>query len=125
LATRWFFFLLPEVRQKGALESELAQMAQARDQLVKMRTMLKNQLHGLFVSYGVALPKKALASRRQRTALRGRSLSPLADVQRRVLLGQIEALDAGIAELEQVLTEYYTLKNHWTFRDFTNFELAR
>jgi len=97
--------LLPEVRQKSAAESELAQMAQARDQLVKMRTMLKNQLHGLFSSYGVALPKKALASRRQRTALRGRSLSPLADVQRRVLLGQIEALDAGIAELEQTLTE--------------------
>ena len=97
--------LLPEVRQKSAQESELAQMAQARDQLVKMRTMLKNQLHGLFTSYGVALPKKALASRRQRTALHGRSLSPLADVQRRVLLGQIEALDASIAELEAALTE--------------------
>ena len=97
--------LLPEVRRKSVLESELAQMAQARDQLVKMRTMLKNQLHGLFSSYGVALPKKALASRRQRTALRGRSLSPLADVQRGVLLGQIEALDTGIAELERALTE--------------------
>lgn len=97
--------LLPEVRRKSAQESELAQMAQARDQLVKMRTMLKNQLHGLFASYGLALPKKALASRRQRTALQGRSLSPLADVERRVLLGQIEALDAGIAELEQGLTE--------------------
>lgn len=97
--------LLPEVRRKSAQESELAQMAQARDQLVKMRTMLKNQLHGLFSSYGVALPKKALASRRQRTALHTRPLSPLADVQRRVLLGQIEALDASIAELERVLTE--------------------
>jgi len=97
--------LLPEVRQKSAAESELAQMAQARDQLVKMRTMLKNQLHGLFSSYGVALPKKALASRRQRTALQQRPLSSLADVQRRVLLGQIEALDASITELERVLTE--------------------
>ena len=97
--------LLPEVRQKSAAESELAQMAKARDQLVKMRTMLKNQLHGLFHSYGVALPKQALASRRQRTALRGRALSPLADVQRRVLLQQIEALEASIAQLEGALTE--------------------
>ena len=97
--------LLPEVRRKSAAESELAQMAQARDQLVKMRTMLKNQLHGLFSSYGVTLPKKALASRRQRAALQRRPLPPLADVQRRVLLGQIEALEAGIAELERVLTE--------------------
>jgi transposase len=96
--------LLPEVRRKSVLESELAQMAQARDQLVKMRTMLKNQLHGLFASYGVALRKKELASRRQRTDLQHRPLPPLADTQRRVLLGQIEALHAGIAELERALT---------------------
>lgn len=42
--------LLPEVRQKSAAASELAQRAQARDQLVKMRTMLKNQVHGLLSS---------------------------------------------------------------------------
>lgn len=97
--------LLPEVRRKSAAESELAQIAQARDQLVKMRTMLKNQVQGLLASYGVALEKKRLASRKQRQALHRRALPPLADVQRRVLLGQIEALEASIAELEQALTE--------------------
>ena len=97
--------LLPEVRRKSAAASELAQMAQARDQLVKMRTLLQNQLHGLFSSYGVALPKKALASRRQRAAWQRRPLPSLADVQRRVLRGQIEALEASIAERERVLTE--------------------
>ncbi len=97
--------LLPEVRRKSAQESELAQMAQARDQLVKMRTMLKNQVHGLLASYGVALEKKRLASRKQRKALEHRPLPPLADVQRRVLLGQIEALEASITELERALTQ--------------------
>ena len=97
--------LLPEVRRQSAAESEWAQMAQARDPLVKMRTLLQNQLHGLFSSYGVALPNKALASRRQRTAWHGQSLAPLADVQRRVLLGQSEALDASMAEWERALTE--------------------
>ncbi|OFW26672.1 MAG: hypothetical protein A3H27_14145 [Acidobacteria bacterium RIFCSPLOWO2_02_FULL_59_13] len=97
--------LLPEVRRKSAQESELAQLARARDQLVKMRTMLKNQVHGLLSSYGVVLEKKRLASRKQRTALHRRPLPPLADVQRRVLLGQIEALEASIAELERALAE--------------------
>ena len=97
--------LLPEVRRKSAQESELAQMGQARDQLVKMRTMLKNQVHGLLSSYGVALEKKRLASRKQRKALEHRPLPPLADVQRRVLLGQIETLTASIVELERALTE--------------------
>jgi transposase len=96
--------LLPEVRRKSDQDSELAQSAQARDQLVKMRTMLKNQLHGLFSSYGVLLEKKQLASRRQRAGLGGITLPQLADVQRRVLLGQIEALETSIAELEQAIT---------------------
>lgn len=52
----------------------------------------------------MALEKKRLASRKQRNALQHRPLPPLADVQRRVLLGQIEALEAGISELERVLT---------------------
>lgn len=96
--------LLPEVRRKSDEQSELAQGAQARDQLVKMRTMLKNQLHGLFSSYGVLLQKKQLASRRQRAGIGKIPLPPLADVQRRVLLGQIEALEASIAELERAIT---------------------
>jgi transposase len=96
--------LLPEVRRKSDEQSEVAQVAQARDQLVKMRTMLKNQLHGLFSSYGVLLQKKQLASRAQRAGLGKIPLPPLADVQRRVLLGQIEALEASTAELERAIT---------------------
>jgi len=96
--------LLPEVRRKSEPASELAQGAQARDQLVKMKTMLKNQLHGLFSSYGVLLEKKRLASRRQRAGLGKISLPPLAEVQRKVLLGQIEALEASIAEMERAIT---------------------
>jgi transposase len=45
-----------------------------------------------------------LASRRQRAGLGAIPLPPLADVQRRVLLGQIEALEASIAELERAIT---------------------
>ncbi len=96
--------LLPEVRRKSDEQSELAQGAQARDQLVKMKTMLKNQLHGLFSSYGIPLEKKRLASRRQRAGLGKLPLPPLPDVQRRVLLGQIEALEASIAEMERAIT---------------------
>jgi transposase len=97
--------LLPEVRPRSDEHSELLQAAQARDQLVKMRTMLKNQLHGLFCSHGVLLEKKQLSSRRQRAGLAGMALPPLADLQRRVLLGQIEALQAGIAELDRAIAE--------------------
>ena len=61
--------LLPEVRQKTDQQSEVAQLAAARDQLVKMRTMLKNQVHGLLRSHAgvnqqteTSQPKKVKAS---------------------------------------------------------------
>ena len=97
--------LLPAVRQKTARQSEVAQMAQARDQLVKMRTMLKNPVHGLLSSYGVVLQKKQLAQCRSRAALARIALPPLAQVQRSVLLEQIEALTGSIAQLDQALRE--------------------
>jgi len=97
--------LLPEVRQKSPQASMVAQAAQTRDELVKMRTMLKNSVHGLFCSYGARLQKKQLASRRQRAALRQIPLPPLADVQRKVLLDQIDSLDASIAVLEPAVIQ--------------------
>jgi transposase len=93
--------LLPEVRQKTFPESEMAQLVAARDQLVKMRTMLKNQMHGLLRSYGIRLGKQALQSAKQRAQVSSWPLPLLADAQRRVLLEQIDHLGSGIKELER------------------------
>jgi transposase len=93
--------LLPEVRQKNLQESEMAQLVSARDQLVKMRTMLKNQLHGLLRSYGLRVNKQGLQSARQRLQVAKLELPTLADVQRRVLLEQIHSVGRAILELER------------------------
>ncbi|HVH89191.1 MAG TPA: transposase, partial [Terriglobales bacterium] len=65
----------------------------ARDRLVKMRTMLKNQLHGLLRSYGLRVSKQGLNSAKQRLQVAQLQLPRLADVQRRVLLGEIQSWD--------------------------------
>jgi transposase len=93
--------LLPEVRQKTIQESEMAQLVTARDRLVKMRTMLKNQLHGLLRSYGLRVSKQGLNSAKQRLQVAQLELPQLADVQRRVLLGQIHSVGCAILELER------------------------
>lgn len=93
--------LLPEVRQKTFPESEMAQLVSTRDRLVKMRTMLKNQLHGLLRSYGIRIGKQGLNSAKQRLQVEKLELSPLADVQRRVLLDQIHSVGGAILELER------------------------
>ena len=97
--------LLPEVRVKTDQESEVAQMAASRDQLVKMRTMLKNQVHGLLRSHGVLVSKQQLASRKGRMQLRQTVLPAMAVVQREVLLEQIAALSQGIVQLEKNLRD--------------------
>ena len=97
--------LLPEVRQKTDQESAVAQMAGSRDQLVKMRTMLKNQVHGLLRSHGVLVSKQQLASRKGQTQLREGVLPQLATTQRDVLLEQIAALNQGIRQLERSLAD--------------------
>jgi len=97
--------LLPEVRVKTDQQSEVAQMAASRDQLVKMRTMLKNQVHGLLRSHGVLVNKQQLASRKGRMQLRQVALPALAAVQKEVLLEQIAALSKGIVQLEKNLRE--------------------
>ena len=95
--------LLPEVRQKTVQESEMAQLLTARDRLVKMRTMLKNQLHGLLRSDGLRVSKQGLNSAKQRGEVAKLELPTLADVQRRVLLGQIENVGRAIMELERYI----------------------
>lgn len=97
--------LLPEVRQKTDQQSEVAQLAAARDQLVKMRTMLKNQVHGLLRSHGVLITKQKLASRKGQSQLHQIPLPALASLQRQVLLEQIAALTASIVQLEKALAE--------------------
>lgn len=97
--------LLPEVRQKSDEQSAVAQLAMARDQLVKMRTMLKNQVHGLLRSHGVLITKQKLASRKGQLQLAQIPLPALASLQRQVLLQQIAALTASILQLEKALAE--------------------
>lgn len=97
--------LLPEVRQKTPEEAAVAQLAAGRDQLVKMRTMLKNQVHGLLRSHGVLVSKQALASRKGQAGLREIPLPALADLQRAVLLQQIASLTGSIIQLEEALAE--------------------
>lgn len=93
--------LLPEVRPKTLQESEMAQLVSGRDQLVKIRTMLKNQLHGLLRSYGLRVSKQGMSSNKQRKQLATLELPALADVHRRVLLEQIASIGRAILELEQ------------------------
>jgi len=61
--------LLPETRLKSASHRELASITQTRDLLVKQRTRLLNNIHGLYNGHGLKIKKAKLGSKRALLAL--------------------------------------------------------
>ena len=85
-------------------ERDLRQLLVHRMKLVRVRTMVKNQLHALAISQGVCR-KGRLWSRRGRGELDRLALLPWAARRRKELLEWLEQLDRSVAELDQAVEE--------------------
>jgi len=83
-------------------ERDLRQLLKHRDQLVRMQTSVKNQLHFLAMSQGICRKRK-LWSARGRAELEGLTLGPWATRRRRELLETLDRLQPQIAELDQAV----------------------
>jgi transposase len=96
--------MIPEVRLKSDRAAELYSLAQTRDKLVKLRTMLKNKIHALMNAQGLKI-KGRLSSKRTLKGLSDMPLSKSAMIELKVIIMQIESLDQGIKELEKELVK--------------------
>jgi transposase len=97
--------LLPEVRMKDKTRAQIASLTQTRDTLVKQRTALKNKINNIFSAHGVNLGKESLASEKGlRTVLEAR-FDALVDLELKILVEQIRALNRSIAELEETIRQ--------------------
>ncbi len=54
--------MLPEVRMKRDEQAKLSSVAQTRDKLVKLRTILKNKINNIFARNALVLGKEFLSS---------------------------------------------------------------
>lgn len=95
--------LLPEVRMKDKAHSEMASLAQTRDKLVKLRTVLKNKINNILSAHGVNLKKESLSSERGLNDVLGMMFGEVVDVELRVLVEQIRSLNQSITELEKTM----------------------
>ena len=95
--------LLPEVRMKKAKEREVGQLAQTRDLLVKQRSALKTKINNLLSSEGIEVKKESLSSKKALERVLALPLSPLGQIQVRVLIEQIRSFNTSITELEKLL----------------------
>ena len=94
----------PRIWVPTAAERDLRQLLWHRHKLVRMRTMLGNQLHFLAMSQGLCRKKK-LFTQKGRGELRQLALDPWASRRREELLRLLDQLDPSIAELDRAVFE--------------------
>jgi len=109
--------MLPEVRMKDKLHAQLASLTQTRDTLVKQRTALKNKVNNILSAHGINLKKEALGSEKRLDEILAMSFDAIVKTELRVVIGQIRACNASIAELEKTIkAEGANLPGHKNLR---------
>jgi transposase len=94
----------PRIWVPTPAERDLRQLLWHRHKLVRLRTMLGNQLHALAMGQGVCRKKK-LFTKKGRAELAGLLLGPWASRRRAELLRLLDQLDPAIAELDRAVWE--------------------
>jgi transposase len=92
--------LLPEARLKSERAAEINSLAQTRDKLVKLRTVLVNKLHALHRERGLLSRKSQFLSARGLQAVLAREWSATSRVEVEVIVSQIGSLNGGIKRLD-------------------------
>jgi transposase len=98
--------LLPEVRLKDKNRLEIASLAQTRENLVRLRTALKNKINNMLSARGMNLKREALASDRRLEAILKMNWEPMRQAELEVIIEQIRALNASIKKLEKIIDEH-------------------
>lgn len=90
-------------------QQDLQALHRVRRRLVKQRTALTNQLHGLLHEYGVALPRGRAAVRRALPALLEEGGNELTPAMRRLFTGCYEELCALVPRIKTMADEIKTV----------------
>jgi transposase len=98
--------MLPEVRLKDKARLEVASLAQTRDSMVRLRTVLKNKINNMLSARGMNLKREALASDRRLEAILKMKFDIAQEAELRVIVEQIRSLNAGIKKLEGLIDDY-------------------
>jgi len=94
----------PRIWVPTPAERDLRQLLWHRHKLVRLRTMVGNQIHFLAMSQGLCRKRK-LFTKKGRVELTGLALGPWASRRREELLKLLDQLESPIAELDRAVLE--------------------
>ena len=97
--------MLPEVRMKDELNAKIASLTQTREKLVQLRTVLKNKINNIFAANFITLKREEMSSEKGLRQILSYRFNPITNVEIRVMVDQIRALNKSIQELDSAIED--------------------
>jgi transposase len=93
--------LLPEVRVMSKENRELKSLIQTRDKLVKLRSTLKNKIHGILLEHGITTRREMFSSEKALEEVRNAAVSETSRFEIGVIVDHIKSLNECIKKIEE------------------------
>lgn len=92
---------LPEVRPQQRKMRELSSLIHTRDKLVKLKSALKNKLHGILTEQGIQTKREMFSSEKALEAVKSYPVSEVRKFEIEIIVEQIKNLSDNIKKLEE------------------------
>jgi len=96
--------LIPEVRMKSKEQQQIASLITTRDKLVKLRSTLKNKIHGILNANGYVTKREIFTSEKGLDRIFELELDDAYQFELRIIVGQIKSLTESIDKITEELT---------------------
>jgi len=97
--------LIPEVRMKSKEQQQISSLITTRDKLVKLRTILKNKIHGILNANGYVTKKEIFGSKKGLERVFELELDEAYKFELRIIVEQVKGLTKSIDEITGELSK--------------------
>lgn len=97
--------MLPEVRVQKKEQREINSLIQTRDKMVKMRSDLKNKIHGILMENGIKSEREMFSSEKALRKVLEAEISETNRFELEIIVEQIKKLSEGIEKITEKIKE--------------------
>lgn len=97
--------LLPEVRVMKKETREIKSLIHTRDKFVKLRSGLKNKIHGILMENGIMSHREMFSSEKSLERIKEAEVSETSKFEIEIIVEQIKSLNESIKKIEEKINE--------------------
>lgn len=97
--------LLPEVRVMDKETREIKSLIHTRDKMVKLRSALKNKIHGILMEHGITSHREMFSSEKSLEEIKKAEVGETSKFEIEIITEQIKSLTESIKKIEEKINE--------------------